>query len=149
MLSCEIREEPLQLISVRRCNDRPAVFPWLHCANVGSRGHSSLRNTSSIASLGSLPYQGRAGSQWPSVDSRLVAHVKPGHKVVDRAQSRRLRVILWQLSAFQSCSNRRQKPVNASGPCLDSKCKAQPEQTVQWKGLVVDKSERKVVGREK
>lgn len=44
VLSCEIREEPLPFISVRRWSDRPVVFPWLHRANVGSRGHSSLWN---------------------------------------------------------------------------------------------------------
>lgn len=91
----------------------------LHRANQGSRGHSSLWN----APLGwahpsspraAVPYQSRAGSQWPSVDSRLLVRVKPGHKVVDRAQSSRPQVILWQLSAFQSCFNGRRRPVNVS-----------------------------------
>lgn len=114
-LSCEIREEPLPFISARPpcLSPPPSLAAPCQCRQQGAL---FTMECPSIASLGSLPYQGRAGSSWPSVDSRLVAHVKPGRKVVDRAQSGRLRVILWQLSAFQSCLNRRRKPVNAWWP---------------------------------
>lgn len=97
------------------------------------------------------PYQGVADSQWSSVDSRLVMCVKLRPSVVDRVQSRKLWVILWDcLDSFHGKldegSNTRAEgsgDVTAfTGLCLDSMCLHRPEQTIQLKAVRGKEKER-------
>lgn len=100
----------------------------------------------STLSLGNGPYQGVAGSQWSSVDSRLVMCVMPGHRVVERVQSRQPWVILWDcLDSFhgkldEGSSTRAEGSGDVTAftrLCLDSTGLHRPEQTIQLKAVGV------------
>lgn len=100
----------------------------------------------SSLSLGDGPYQGLAGSQWSSVDSRLVMCVKPRPRVVDRVQSRQQWVILWDcLDSFhgkldEGSGSRAEGSgdvIAFTGLCLDSAGLQRLEQTIQLKAVRV------------
>lgn len=110
----------------------------------------------STLSLGNGPYQGVAGSQWSSVDSRLVMCVKPGPGVVDRAQSRQPWVILWdcldsfhgKLDEGSSTGAERSGDVTAfTGLCLDSMGLHRPEQTIQLKAVRVKELRKRKINK--
>lgn len=103
----------------------------------------------SSLSLGDGPYQVKAASQWSSVDSRLVMYVKPGHKVVDRVQSRRPWVILWDCLNFSHGKLDEGSSTGAEGSgyvmafaglCLDCMMLRGPERTIRLKAV---KSQKK------
>lgn len=110
----------------------------------------------SILSLGNGPYQGVAGSQWSSVDSRLVMCVKPRPRVVDRVQSRQPWVILWDcLDSFhgkldKSSSTRAEGSGDVTaftGLCLDSTGLHRPEQTIQLKAVRVKELRKRMINK--
>lgn len=110
----------------------------------------------STLSLGNGPYQGVAGSQWSSVDSRLVMCVKPGPRVVDRAQSRQPWVILWDcLDSFhgkldEGSSSRAEGSGDVTaftGLCLDSTGLHRPEQTIQLKAVRVKELRKRKINK--
>lgn len=106
----------------------------------------------STLSLGNGSYQGVAGRQWSSVDSRLVMCVKPGPRVVDHVQSRLPWVILWDcLDSFhgkldEGSSTRAEGSGDVTaftGLCLDSTGLSRPEQTIQLKAVRVKELRKK------
>lgn len=107
----------------------------------------------STLSLGNGPYQGVAGSQWSSVDSRLVM---PGPRVVDRVQSRQPWVILWDcLDSFhgkldEGSSTRAEGSGDVTafaGLCLDSTGLHRTEQTIQLKAVPVKELRKRKINK--
>lgn len=106
----------------------------------------------SSLSLGDGPYQVEAASQWPSVDSRLVMYVKPGHKVVGRVQSRQPWVILWDCLDFSHGKLDEGSSTGAEGSgyimafaglCLDCMRLRGPERTIRLKPVKSQKKKKK------
>lgn len=110
----------------------------------------------STLSLGNGPYQGVAGSQWSSVDSRVVICVKPRPRVVDRVQSRQPWVILWDcLDSFhgkldEGSSTRAEGSGDVTAftsLCLDSTGLQRPEQTIQLKAVRVKELRKRKINK--